>query len=121
MAQLLSGPAPALEQTDQAGAPQLGQGGWEVLQGAVAAAEAAACPFPLITRLITSLRRESVGATPQHSQVAELTEASATALREALEGEDLESALAAQDHLLSHLIDLAALWGAARTADGPGS
>lgn len=78
-------------------------------------------PFPAYHQLITSLRRELVGATPQHSMVAELTEASATALREALEGEDLESALAAHDHLLSHLIDLAALWGAARTADRPGS
>jgi hypothetical protein len=65
-------------------------------------------PFPAYHELIASLRRQSVGATPQDSLVAELTEASATALREALEGEDLDNALAAHDHLLGHVIELAA-------------
>jgi hypothetical protein len=41
-------------------------------------------PFSVYHELIASLRRQSLGATPQDSLVAELAEASATALREAL-------------------------------------
>jgi hypothetical protein len=65
-------------------------------------------PFPIYHELIVSLRKEAVRATSQDSLVAELTEASATALRDALEGDDLDGALEAHDHLLGHLTELAA-------------
>ncbi|KAF0652688.1 hypothetical protein L107_11060 [Cyanobium sp. Copco_Reservoir_LC18] len=66
-----------------------------------------ALPYPAYHQLIESLR---VGAgRGDDPLLAELAEASATALREALEQGRLEAALAAHDDLLGHVIELAAV------------
>lgn len=66
-----------------------------------------ALPYPAYHQLIASLRAEAAGAGGD-PLLAELADASATALREALEQRELEAALAAHDDLLSHVIELAA-------------
>lgn len=65
-----------------------------------------ALPYPAYHRLFASLRAAAGGG--DDPLLAELTEASATALREALEQGQLEAALAAHDDLLEHVIELAA-------------
>ncbi|WP_259724403.1 hypothetical protein, partial [Synechococcus sp. CS-1332] len=67
-----------------------------------------ALPYPAYHQLITSLRAEAAGAGGD-PLLAELTEASATALREALEQRHVEAALAAHDDLLGHVIELSAV------------
>lgn len=59
-------------------------------------------------RLIAALRSETAGGAPEDPLLAELTELGAAALREALERRDREAALTAHDHLLAHVIELAA-------------
>ncbi|WP_216905117.1 hypothetical protein [Synechococcus sp. CCY 0621] len=66
-----------------------------------------ALPYPAYHQLIASLRPEASGA-GEDPLLAELAEASAAALREALEHGRLEAALAAHDDLLGHVIELAA-------------
>ncbi len=58
-------------------------------------------------RLITALRAETAASAPEDPLLAELTELSASALREALERQEPEAALAAHDHLLEHVIEMA--------------
>ena len=67
-----------------------------------------ALPYPAYHQLIASLRPEAVAA-GEDPLLAELAEASAQALREALEQGRLEAALAAHDDLLGHVIELAAV------------
>ncbi|MCP9834891.1 MULTISPECIES: hypothetical protein [unclassified Cyanobium] len=67
-----------------------------------------ALPYPAYHQLIAALRAEA-GVAADDPLLAELTEASATALRQALEQRQLEAALAAHDDLLDHLIELAAV------------
>lgn len=64
-------------------------------------------PYPAYHQLIASLRPEAGGAA-EDPLLAELAEASAAALREALEHGRLEAAFAAHDDLLGHVIELAA-------------
>ncbi len=59
-------------------------------------------------RLITALRAETAGRAPEDPLLGELTELAAAALREALERQEPEIALAAHDQLLEHVIELAA-------------
>ncbi len=66
-----------------------------------------ALPYPAYHQLIASLRAEAGGAAGD-PLLGELTEASAAALREALEQRQLEAALAAHDDLLGHVIELTA-------------
>ncbi len=66
-----------------------------------------ALPYPAYHRLIASLRPEAVAA-GEDPLLAELADASAQALRGALEQGRLEGALAAHDDLLGHVIELAA-------------
>ena len=66
-----------------------------------------ALPYTAYHQLIASLRAGAGGAAGDPLLV-ELTEASATALREALEQGELEAALAAHDDLLGHVMELAA-------------
>jgi hypothetical protein len=66
-------------------------------------------PYGAYHRLITGLRAEAAGAAGDDPLLAELAEASATALREALEQADLEAALAAHENLLGSVIELAAV------------
>lgn len=63
-------------------------------------------PYPAYHQLIASLRVGADGG--DDSLLAELTDASAAALREALEQGHVELALAAHDDLLGHVIELAA-------------
>ncbi|MCP9934903.1 hypothetical protein KBZ08_13365 [Cyanobium sp. Candia 9D4] len=65
-----------------------------------------ALPYPAYHQLIASLRVGADGG--DDSLLAELTDASAAALREALEQGHVELALAAHDDLLGHVIELAA-------------
>ena len=65
-------------------------------------------PFPAYQRLISSLRRQAGAAPGDDPLLAELTESSAAALREALERRALDEALAAHDQLLGQVIELAA-------------
>ncbi|MBW4532221.1 MAG: hypothetical protein KME02_16180 [Aphanothece saxicola GSE-SYN-MK-01-06B] len=67
-----------------------------------------ALPYPAYHQLITALRAEAGGG-GDDPLLAELAEASASALREALELRELEAALAAHDDLLGHVIALAAV------------
>lgn len=66
-----------------------------------------ALPYPAYHQLIAALRPEAGGA-GEDPLLAELAEASATALRQALEQRQLEAALAAHDDLQGHVIELAA-------------
>ncbi len=66
-----------------------------------------ALPYPAYHQLIASLRAEA-GSAAGDPLLAVLAEASATALREALEQGQLEAALAAHDDLLGHVSELAA-------------
>lgn len=66
-----------------------------------------ALPYPAYHQLIAALRAGAAGAGGD-PLLAELAEASAAALREALEHGRLEAALAAHDDLLGHVIELAA-------------
>ncbi len=59
-------------------------------------------------RLIATLRAETAGRAPEDPLLGELTELAAAALREALERQEPEAALAAHDDLLEHVIELAA-------------
>ncbi len=65
-------------------------------------------PYGAYHQLITTLRRELRAADRDDPLLAELAESSAAALREALDRRALEEALAAHDHLLRHVIELAA-------------
>ncbi len=65
-----------------------------------------ALPYPAYHQLIASLRVGGDGG--EDPLLAELTDASAAALREALEQGHLERALAAHEDLLGHVIELAA-------------
>ncbi len=58
-------------------------------------------------RLIAMLRAETAGRAPEDPLLGELTELAAAALREALERQEPEAALAAHDLLLAHVIELA--------------
>lgn len=59
-------------------------------------------------RLIAALRAETAGRAPEDPLLGELTELAAAALREALERQEPEAALAAHDLLLEQVIELAA-------------
>ncbi|MCP9838863.1 hypothetical protein KBY84_15285 [Cyanobium sp. N.Huapi 1H5] len=59
-------------------------------------------------RLIATLRAETAGRAQEDPLLGELTELAAAALREALERQEPEAALAAHDLLLAHVIELAA-------------
>ncbi|KEF41545.1 MAG: hypothetical protein ER33_10695 [Cyanobium sp. CACIAM 14] len=65
-------------------------------------------PYPAYHRLITTLRDAVGEGSREDPLLAELAEASAAALRQALERRALEEALAAHDHLLGHVVELAA-------------
>jgi phosphoglycolate phosphatase-like HAD superfamily hydrolase len=65
-------------------------------------------PFPAYQRLISSLRRQVGTAPGEDPLLAELTESSAAALREALVRRALDEALAAHDQLLGQVVELAA-------------
>ncbi len=64
-------------------------------------------PYPAYHELIASLRGERVVDAPLDPLLAELADASAAALRKALAGRDLDAGLAAHDHLLDSVHELA--------------
>ncbi|MEA5444025.1 hypothetical protein [Cyanobium gracile] len=65
-------------------------------------------PFAAHHQLLTALREKPRAEAPADPLLAELAEASAAALREAIDQGRLEAALAAHDHLVGHVGELAA-------------